>query len=183
MSESSSYDMNTQPPSKKKSALNYGALMGLVFLVINYCTYLFDLSNNKIFSYGSMALLAAAISYGIKKYKDEQCKGFITYGGALGYGVLITLFSAIISSFGSYIYLSFIDDSFIQLALEQAEIGMIEQGQTEEVIEMAMTWTSKVLSPIGIFISGIIITTFTGFIVSLIASAFLKNDPDTFENA
>ena len=183
MSDTTNSNANEQQPSKMKSALNYGAIMGLVFLVINFCSYLLELGNNKAFSYGTMALLAVAISYGIKKYRDEQCSGFLSYGGALGYGVLITLFSAIIASFGSYVYLSFIDDSFIQQALEQTEIGMIEQGQTEEVIEMAMSWTKKIMSPIGIFITGILATTLMGFIVSLIAAAFLKNDPDSFENA
>ncbi len=183
MTDVTNNDMNNQQPSKMKSALNYGAIMGLVFLVINFCSFLFELGENKVFSYGSIVLLAVAIGFGIKKYRDEQCNGFITYGGAVGYGILIAIFSAIISSFGSYIYLAFIDDSFIQLTLERTEMGMIEQGQTEEVIEMAMSWTRKMLSPIGIFISGIVGTTFMGLIISLIASAFLKNDPDSFENA
>ncbi|MFT6167148.1 MAG: hypothetical protein ACJAV5_000431 [Vicingaceae bacterium] len=183
MTDTTNYDMNNEQPSKMKSALNFGAIMGLVFLAINFCSYLFELGNNKVFSFTTMALLAGAIGYGIKKYRDDQCGGFISYGQALGYGVLITLFCGIISSFGSYVYLSFIDDSFIQTTLEQTEIDMIEKGQSEEVIEMAMSMTRLVMSPIGIFFSGILATTFMGFIVSLIAAAFLKNDPDSFENA
>ena len=183
MTDATNYDMNNEQPSKMKSALNFGAILGLILMVLSLITYVFEMYENKAFGYLSWVVIIAGIVLGIRKYRDGALGGYISYGNALGYGVLVTLFAAIIVSFVNYVYLGFIDPSFIDFTLEQTEIQMIEQGQPEEAIEMAMSWTRKMVSPIGIFIMGIIGTTFMGFIVSLIAAAFLKNDPDSFENA
>ena len=183
MTDTTNYDMNKEQPSKMKSALNFGAILGLILMVLSLVTYVFEMYENQAFGYLSWVVIIAGIVIGIRKYRDGVLGGFISYSNALGYGVLITLFASIIVSFANYVYLGFIDTSFIDYTLEQTEIQMIEQGQPEEAIEMAMAWTSKMVSPRGIFIMGILGTTFMGFIVSLIAAAFLKNDPDSFENA
>lgn len=183
MSDAPNYDMNIEQPSKMKSALNFGAIVGLILMILSLVTYVFEMYDNKLFGYLSWVVLAAGIVIGIKKYRDGALNGFISYGNALGYGVLLAFFASIIASFASYIYLGFIDSSFLEFQLEQTEIQMIEQGQAEETIEMAMSWTRKVVSPIGFFIMGILGTTMLGLVISLIASAFLKNDPDSFENA
>ena len=183
MTETANYDMNQQEPSKLKSALNFGAILGLVLMILSLITYVLEMYENKLFGYLSWVVMIAGIMIGIKKFRDGALGGYISYSNALGYGVLVSLFASIIASISSYVYLGFIDSSFIDFQLEQTEIQMIEQGQPEEAIEMAMTWTRKMVSPIGIFIMGIIGTTFLGLIISLIASAFLKKDPDSFENS
>lgn len=183
MTDSTSYNMNDEAPSKIKNALNFGALLGLVLMVINLINFVFELYDNQAFGYITWVIMIGGIIIGIKNYRDNTLNGFISYGSALGYGVLISLFAAIIASFASYVYLSFVDASFIEFTLEQTEITMIEQGQPEEAIEMAMSWTKKIMSPMGLFITGIFATTILGFVISLIASAFLKKDPDSFENA
>lgn len=183
MTETPNYDMNQQEPSKVKSALNFGAILGLILMILSLVTYIFEMYNNKLFGYLSWVVMIIGIVIGIKKYRDGALGGFISYGGALGFGVLVSLFASIIVSFVNYVYLGYVDASFIDFQLEQTEIQMIEQGQSEEAIEMAMSWTRKFVSPMGIFIMGILGTTFLGLIVSLIAAAFLKNDPDSFENS
>jgi hypothetical protein len=172
-----------QPPSKMKSAMNMGAILGLVLMILSLVTYIFEMYESKAFGYLSWVVLAIGIVLGTKKYRDEALGGFISYAGALGYGVLISLFASIIVSIANYIYLGYIDSSFIDFTLEQTEIQMIEQGQPDEAIEMGMSWTRAIVSPMGIFFMGIIGTTFLGLIISLITSAFLKNDPDSFENS
>lgn len=183
MSETPSYEMHNEKPSKLKSALNFGAVVGLILMVISLVTYVFGMYENKALGYLSYAVLIGGIVIGIRKYRDEVNDGFISYGSALGYGVLIALFASIIASFANFIYLSYIDSSFIEFSLEQAEIQMIEQGNTDEQVEMAMGFTRSMLSPFGIFLFGIFGLTFFGLIVSLIAGAFLKKESDNFENS
>ena len=68
-------------------------------------------------------------------------------------------------------------------SIEKAEIEMIEQGQPEQAIEIGMKVSEAIYSPMGMFLLGILATTFMGLIISLIAAAFLKNDPDSFEKS
>ena len=183
MSETPSYEMNEESPSKLKHALNFGAVLGLILLGLTLVTYLLEMYENKIFGYINYLIIIGGIIFGIKKFRDEVKGGFISYSGALGYGVMIVLFASIITSFGNFIYLSYVDNTFIEVALENAEIQMIENGTPDEQVDMAMSMTKKMLSPIGIFIFGILGLTLFGLIVSLIAAAFLKKDPDSFENS
>ena len=175
--------MSEQNPSKVKHALNFGAILGLVLMILSLITYVFELYDQSLLNYVSSLLLIVGIIIGIRKYRDEANGGYISYGGALGYGVLVTLFASIIVSFVNYVYLGFIDDSFLQYSLEKAEMDMYDAGQPEEQIEMAMEWTRMFLTPGAIAIWGTIATTFFGFIISLIASAFLKKESDSFENS
>ena len=64
-----------------------------------YSINVFELVENKLFTFLTWGIIIGGIVYGIKKYRDGVLKGFISYGSALGYGVLISLFASIISSF------------------------------------------------------------------------------------
>lgn len=168
-------------PSKLKSALNFGALLGLVMLVLTVITYMFSLYENTLFSLLTNAVFIAGLVIGMKKFRDEESGGYISYGGALGYGVLVSLFVGIIACVGTYVYLSFVDSGFIDFTLEQAETAMYEGGQPEEAVEMAMEWTRKMYSPGGIAFFTVLGNVFVGFIVSLIAGAFIKKEGTPFE--
>lgn len=173
--------METNSPSKVKSALNFGALIGLVLAIFSLITYVFEMYEAQWFGYLSWVALIIGIIVGTKKYRDEQLGGFISYGQSLGYGVLLAFFAAIVSSFVSYIYLGFIDDSFLTFSLEKAEMGMYEGGTPDEQIETAMSYTRKIMTPGVTAIFGLLATTFLGFIISLISSAFIKREADNFD--
>lgn len=175
--------MENKEPSKLKSALNQGAIVGLILMVISLIIYVFELYDaNQYLSWVSMAILVAGIAMGIKSYRDKQGGGFISYGSAVGYGTMVALFAGIISSFVTYIYLGYIDDGFVQHQLMVQEDEMYERGMPEEQIEMAMTWTKKFMAPGALAVMGVIMNTLIGLIISLIAAAFLKKEPENFED-
>ncbi len=175
--------MEANKPSKMKSALNFGAKLGLVLMIISLVIYVFELYEaNRWLSWVSMAIMAAALFMGIKNYRDKENGGFISYGSAVGYGVLVSLFAGIITSFVTYIYLGYIDDGFIQYELMRSEDEMYNQGMPEEQIEMAMSWTKKFVAPGALAVFGVIGNTLIGFIISLIAAAFLKKEAENFED-
>lgn len=153
-------------------------------MVISLITYVLELyDESKWLNWVGMIVLVAGIVMGIKSYRDKENGGYISYGGALGYGTLIALFAAIITSFVNYIYLGYVDDGFITHQLMVQEDEMYNSGMPEEQIEMAIDMTKKFMKPGMIAISGILMTTFIGFIVSLIAGAFLKKESENFEDA
>lgn len=176
--------MEEKRPSKFKSALNFGAILGLILMAISLIIYVFNIyESTDSISWISIVVLIAGIVIGIKKYRDQENGGYITYGSALGYGTLIALFAGIITAFFTYIYLGFIDDSFIQFKLMEAEDQMYASGTPDEQIEMALEWTKKFMRPGFLAISGVFMNAFLGFIISLIAAAFLKKEPENFDQA
>jgi hypothetical protein len=174
--------MEQESPSKLKSALNSGAVLGLILMVFTLITYVFGMYENQLFSYLSWVVMIVGIVMATKKFRDEAGGGFISYGSALGYGILVSLFASLILAFTNYIYLGFVDDSFITFTLEQAERGMYESGQSDDQIEMAMSMTRKMVSPAGIAIWGVIGMTILGLIFSLIIAAFVKREPNSFDD-
>jgi len=174
--------MSEQNPSKMKSALNFGAVLGLALMILTLITYIFELYEMKWFQYVNWAVFIAGIVIGTKKYRDEVCSGVISYGSALGYGVLLSLFSSIIVSVVNYIYLGYVDSGFLDFTLEQQEMELFDSGMPAEQIEMTMGYTKKFMSPIMIAFWGVLGSVVMGFIISLITSAFLKKDPQNFED-
>lgn len=174
--------METTAPSKLKFALNYGAITGLVIMSLILITYVFEMYEASWINYLSYALLIAGIYISTKKYRDEAQGGYISYGQALGFGVLIALFAGIILAFINYIYLGYIDDSFLQNSIQKAEERFYEAGtMSDEEIENAIAMSSKYLGPGFISITTLLYFTFLGFIFSLITSAFLKNEKNEFD--
>lgn len=168
-------------PSKMKSALNYGAMFGLALLVLNLLNYVLEMYDSTIMTILGSVVGIGGLVYGIKKYRDEVCDGVISYGSALGYGVLIALFAGIIVAVGNYTYWGFVDDGFIQFTMEQNEEKLYEAGLPDEQIEMQLEMSQKFMSPGIMSIFGLLGQVFMAFIISLIAAAFLKKEPESFD--
>ena len=175
--------MESNSPSKFKSALNFGTKLGLLLTIFSLVIFVMELYDaSQWLNWVATAILIAGVVYGIKNYRDNELGGYISYSSALGYGVLIALFAGIITSFVTYIYLGYVDDGFVHHQMMVQEDKMYEQGMPEEQIEMAMSYTEKFMAPGVLALMGVVGNTFIGFIVSLIAGAFLKKEAENFED-
>lgn len=170
-------------PSKVKSALNYGAVLGLILTVISLLTYILEMYASSWVGWIGNIILVLGVVWGIKRYRDEELGGFISYGQGVGYGTLIGLFAGIIISFVTYLYLGFVDDGMIQFILSEQERTLYEKGMSTEQTEMMMKTTKMMTSPGAIAIFGIFGQVFFAFITSLVAMAFLKKESDSTENS
>ena len=168
-------------PSTSKSAMNYGAMLGLILMVLTLIVYVAELYSAQWINWVSTAILIGGVILGIKRRRDNELGGFISYSSSLGYGTLVSFFAAIITAVVTFLYISYVDDGFIQFTLEKTENDMYANGMPDEQIEMAMSMTKKWVSPGIIGFTSVFITTLVGFIVSLIASAFLKKEASPFE--
>ena len=177
--------MENNQPSMSKSALNFGAKLGLVLMIISLVNYVFELYETSqtigtLISILSTVILAGGIYVGTKSFRDTVGGGNISYGKALGYGTLVALFAGIITSAFAFVYLGFIDDSFIEYTLTIQEDQMYERGMPEDQIEMSMKYTEMFMKPGALAIMGIIVNALIGFVISLITGAILKKEPKEF---
>ena len=173
-----------QQPSKLKSALNYGAVLGLVLMIISLFSYVLELYSSSWISWLSTIILVLGIVWGIKRYRDEELGGYISYGQGVGYGTLVGLFAGIIIAFVSYIYLGFFDDGFIQYTLSEQEKALYNNsGVSAEEAEKVLSSMRVFTSPSVIAVSSLFGQVFFALIISLIAMIFLKKDIDSFEDS
>ena len=95
-----------------------------------------------------------------------------------GFSLAISLIAAIIGTIYNYVFMTFIEPDFVSQSIEIAREQMLSQNSdmTQEQMDMAMGITEKMMTPTIMAAMGIIFTLFFGFIVSLIAGLFMKEN-------
>ena len=171
-------------PNVWKNALNWGLIVGIVLIIYSILMYFLDFSLEKWVSWVSYILLIGGIVYSTIQYRDTVLGGSITYAQALGFGVIISLYAAVLSGIYSYVFLTFIDPDFIEKIAEMTQQQMLDQGLSEDQVEQAMEMQKGFMKPWVMVLISIPALTFMGFVFSLITSIFLKKEGvnDTFDD-
>jgi hypothetical protein len=174
--------METSKDNKMKCAMTYGLIMGLALVVLHVIQYMMDVFKPPFWvSLINYAVIIGVIVYGTIRYRDRELEGFITYGKALGFGVLISLFASIIYGLYFFLLTNVFDPEYMSKMHAVIEEMYIEMGMSDDQIEMAMSMVKKFQSPIIMVLSSILNFVLMGTIFSLITSIFLKKEKPLFE--
>ena len=169
--------VETSKPSVLSIGLKYGLILGLSSIGISLLLYLVDFDTIKyswVLNTINVLLTVAAVVLAHKNFK-ESGNGYMSYGQGLGVAMITILASMVLATPYTYIFFNFIDPSMYDAIWEKAAADMEAQGQSDEAIEVALSWARKLFWPF--FIIGAI---FWGFIIGLIVSIFTqKKEPET----
>jgi hypothetical protein len=104
--------------------------------------------------------------------------GTLTYGQAVGVGVLTMVFASLISGIYTYLLYAVIDPSLQEQLRIFTEEQIIQQGKVpEEQLEMAVNMAAKFQTPPIMFAMAVVGGAFIGTIISLITAIFIKKNP------
>ena len=180
------YSLNDgeKQPSPWKVAIKWGLIGGLGLVIINLLSFVMK---DNFFNTGGLDLLIQIIAIvtpvilAQNEHKNNDLHGKMSYGRALGVGVIVSLFSGFILALWSAILYNII------LSPEELEMGVqfgLEKGIeimekfgmeiTDEMIELQEREVRKSFRPMSQIISLTLTMTFIGFIISLITSIFTK---------
>jgi hypothetical protein len=112
----------------------------------------------------------------VKSYRDNYKYGIITYGQALGAGVIIFLYYAIIMAIFTYILYTVIDPDLIDKQLAFTEEEMLKRGIPDEAVEAGMKVQTKMMKPAIMAPLSIFGSMIQGLIMSLIVAAFVRKE-------
>ncbi|MEX1189938.1 MAG: DUF4199 domain-containing protein [Bacteroidia bacterium] len=172
---------NAVNASMLPSASRHGVFLGLALILIQTIFYLADIRLDSGLGYLTYLVLIGGLFLAIKSYRDQFNSGFLSYGRAVGYGVLVALLAGIISGVFTFILYEFIDPNLIDKLLMESESKMLDSGIAEEQLDMAMEMNKKIITPGFLTIMGILGQTFMGLVFSLVLAVFLKKEGNTFE--
>ncbi len=142
-----------ESPEKMETAHNAGIVLGLIIGI-------------------------AVLIFGIKEKRElTPSDASWGYGSALGTGVLIGLFAALMIAVFNYCYFAFINPGFTDVVFQAQVAKMEAKGLSATQIEQAEPIMRKFMSPVAMTISGFIIGLVANTVLSLILAAFLKNRP------
>ncbi|MEM1406655.1 MAG: DUF4199 domain-containing protein [Bacteroidota bacterium] len=169
----------TDQPSTKQIVLKWGLILGLISLVTSIITFTMGITSSAMsFLGGAISIVVIVLAH--KEYKNDG-DGFMSYGKGLGIGTLLSLVSGAISSVFSYVYLKFVDASYLDVVRDEQIAQMQESGMPDDQIEQALEFSSFFSTPEFMLIAGLFFAAFFGFILSLIISAFTKNNDPSLE--
>ena len=164
-----------------KHSATYSAIIGFALIIYSVLLYILNLTMSKSLGYLSFLIIIGGLYVGIKNFRDNNPDKAISYGRAVGVGVLICVFFGFLASVFTYLQFRFIDPGLVDKMIEIAEEKMLEKGLPEDMIEMQITGMSKMFTPGIMAIFGFFSNLFWGTIISLILAAILKREPAPLE--
>lgn len=173
----------------KKIVLRYGLIAGAI--IVLFMTTSMSLMGKElhykigeVFGYASMIIALSTIFVGIRKYRDEELGGFISFGKAFQVGLFITLVASALYVTGWMIYsatgtgqefmANYLDATIAQL--RQSGISEAEVDQKVAEMEAFMEMYKNPIVKIGMTFLEIFPV---GLIISLIAAALLRKSKTT----
>ncbi len=159
-----------------KSNLTNGLILGLIGIVYFLIMYFFDLTLNQVQGYVFLVITIVVLFFLIKSYRDNYLHGQMTYGQAVGAGMVIFLYYSIISAVFIYILYAVIDPGLIDKQLAMAEEMMQKRGLPQEAMDAAMNVQQKMVKPGIIAPLSVLQNMLYGLIMSLIIGIFVKKE-------
>lgn len=172
----------------KKTVLTYGPIAGVIIvllmaLFIGMMGKEQDYQMGEILGYASMIVALSTIFVGIRKYRDEELGGIITFGKAFQVGLLITLVaSAIYVAAWMFYSAGGGADEMMTAYLDQMVEKMEADGSTQAEIDAKVNEMEQFqemyknpIVKIGITFLEIFPV---GLIISLIAAGLLRKTED-----
>ncbi|HKL31945.1 MAG TPA: DUF4199 domain-containing protein [Tangfeifania sp.] len=169
--------MEQKTASIWKSSITYGVYVGILLILLSVVYYVTGNTFAKSAQWVSYALMVVGIIWAQLGYR-KAFGGTLTYGQAVGVGVLTMLFASILSSIYTYLLYDVIDPSLQeQMRLFTEEQIVSRGGMPEEQMDMAIEMATRFQKPWIMAIMGVLGGVFVGLIISLITAIFTKKNP------
>jgi hypothetical protein len=159
-----------------KANLTNGLILAMIGIVYTLVMYFLDLTMNKIQGYVFLVILVVSLFFLVKSYRDNYLHGYMTYGQAVGAGVVIFLYYAILIAVFTYILYAVIDPGLIDKQLAAAEEIMAKKGLPQEAMDAALKIQKKMMKPEIMAPIGIFGNMLYGVIMSLVIAIFAKKE-------
>ncbi len=159
-----------------KANLTNGLILGLVGIMYSLVMYFMDLTLNPTQGYIFIVVQIALLFFLLKSFRDNSMHGQITYGQAVGAGVVIILYYSLISAVFSYVLFTIIDPGLVAKQMAVTEQGMVDKGLTQEQIDAGLAFSAKLMKPAIMSIWGFVISMIWGTIISLLISIFIRKE-------
>ncbi len=169
--------MEQRPASLMKSTLTSGIYIGVVLILVSVVFYVAGLMFETWAQYVSWPILIAGAVYAQLSYR-KSLGGEMTYGQALGAGVLALVFASVLSAIYTILLYTVIDPGLTEQTRIVMEQRMVEQGRMPaEQIDQAVDMMMKLQKPPILAGMAILMGAFTGLIISLITGIFTQKKP------
>lgn len=127
---------NQEQPTMVNCAMNFGAVVGMYYIV-KFC--LFPLGLHSVMAsllfWGLTVVVPFFVFLLVKRYRDQYCGGKLEFTRALAFSVLTMGFGALLAAVAHYIYFAYIDGGAMVEALVQSmeQLQRVDLSTLEDV--------------------------------------------------
>lgn len=128
-----------------QTVIRYGVIGGLIMVVFALVGNVTGLSNPSsgiamtiIFGVLSIVIYIGIMVAGIRKHRDEELGGLISFGRAFIVGFLIAVIVGVIGQVFNYVYMNFIDPDYLSNSVDGIRDMYENMGMDESMIDDAM---------------------------------------------
>ena len=170
--------MENKNTSVFMNALTWGIIIGLVSIVYSVILYMVDQVFNQTLGYLGLIILIAGMVIAVRSYRENVLGGEISFGKALGFGVLIAVFSGILGAIYSYLLYTVIDPDLQGKLLDITAERLLERGVPEGQLDQTLEISKRLMSPVILSISSILNSALMGTIIALVVAAIFKKESE-----
>ena len=168
----------SEKATTRSAGIRYGLIMSVLSIAFFVIMNVAGLDMQGPVGYLGWAITAVMLFLAHKYYKEEG-DGFMTIGQGTGIGFWAGTVSSVISSIFTYVYIKFIDDSFLQTIKDKQMEAMEKQGLSDEQMEQSMKIAGAFTSPEAILGFGIVFGIIAAVIIGLLIALITKKiNPD-----
>lgn len=160
------------------STMTSGLYLGIAFSIVVLLFHLFGVVHTPGDKTGliNALIMSFAMLYFGRKYRIQFVKGEMVYRQALGFAVLLSVFSAIIFAFFAYWYYEIISPEAINSFIEQIKISMSEtprlsEAQQNAILELYKQSLSPAIMAFAVGFNQIL----SGVLIGLVVAVFIKS--------
>ena len=160
-----------------KPAVKFGLLNGglaILWSLLMYITGLNRNSNAQWISILQLAIPIAMMAMAVNEYKRTTGNGWITFGKAFNQSFMVGLIGGVIGTAFYFLYISFIDPTFLDFQMEQQMEKMVERGMNDELIEQSMKQVAFFMKPAMQCVFGLLFVLIASALLGLLVAAVLK---------
>jgi Protein of unknown function (DUF4199) len=161
-------------------AIKFGLITAIASFVYSIILYITHQYTNTWLPYVGLIIMLIGLTMGIRERRDKELNGYISYGGAFGTGMMISLVIALISIVTTFLMFSVIAPDEIGEIAKKQQQALEAKGMSQDQVQQAMDIAQKFMTPTWFVIWGIIGILFFGCIINLILAAILKRDNPNF---
>ncbi len=161
----------------KKLVLVYGAISGLVIIVINTLSLELGIEQEWL-GFLVMFIAFSSIFVAVKQYRDETLGGVIRFGTGFLVGLGITVVASLVYVLVWELYLALTDyafiDAYIQSVLESRQTGGASQAELAATIAETETIRQQYTNPLFRLPMTFVEVFPVGVLISLVSAFILK---------
>lgn len=168
-------------------SMRYGLIGSLALIALGLVFHIFELvdytgqESNWLSSLLNWGVMIAIFVMAVRKHRDTDLGGYISFGRAFMVGFLAALIIAVITTVWTYLFFTVIEPDLIGNILEMTRENMAtQQNMSEEQIDQALSFMGFMFTPGGMSLTAGFFTLLAGTFFSLIVAAVMKKNPPQF---